>query len=147
MAIITMPSLSYTAWRRVIELLVNDRRAYGTDLDRGCCFWKYKAVRLRDLLLETDKGINLSSIAVCTRLRHLRFLRKFSHRRPNLSCIITHPKRSDSAMETSWKSTTKKISTCFFCRKAKGYNFLGLVGSISDELPTHWRNSQQRQVP
>jgi len=49
-------------------------------------------------------------------------------------------------METAWKSTTKKISTCFFCRKAKGHNFLGLTGCISNELPTHWRNSQQRQV-
>lgn len=91
-----MPSLSYTAWRRVIELLVNDRRAYGTDLDRGCCLGKYKALRLRDLLSEIDKGINMSPVAVSARLRHLRFLRKFSHRRPNLGCIITRPKRSDS---------------------------------------------------
>jgi hypothetical protein len=133
-----MPLLSYTAWRRMIELLANDRREYGTDLDWGCCFGKYKAVRSRDLLSEIDKGINVSPIAVCTRLRHLRFLRKFSHRRPNRGCLITRPKRSDSECnERAWKSTTKKISTCFFCGKAKGHNFLGHTGSISNELPTH----------
>ena len=79
-----MPSLSYTAWRRMIKLLVSDRRAYGTGLDRGCCFGKYKAVKSRVLLSELDKGINLSPISVSTRLRHLRFLRKLRHRRPNL---------------------------------------------------------------
>lgn len=91
-AIFTIPSLSYTAWRRMIELLVNGRRAYGTDLDRGCCFGKHKAVRSRELSSEIDKGINLSPVVVSTRLRHLRFLRKFSHRRPNFGCISTRPK-------------------------------------------------------
>lgn len=126
MAIFTMRSLSYTAWRRMIVLLVNDRRAYGTDLDRGCCFGKYKAVRSSDLLSEIKEDINLSPIAVSTRLRHPRFLRKFSHRRSNRGCIVTRPKRSDSQCNgNSLEVHDQKKFDLFLLRESKGSQFSG----------------------
>ena len=95
-------------------------------MDRGCCFGKYKAVRSRDLLSEIDKGINLSPIAVSTRLRHLRFLRKFSHWRPNLGYIITRPKRSDNQCNgNSLEVHGHKNFDLFLLRESKGSQFSG----------------------
>ena len=74
-------------------------------------FGKYNAVRSRDLSSETDKGRDLWPVAGSTRSRHLRFLRKFSHKRPNLGCIIRSLKRNDSAMETAWKSLLTYLLT------------------------------------
>jgi hypothetical protein len=132
MALFTMPSLSYTAWRRIIELLVNDMKAARNSFGQGL-FRGIESCTFARVIIRTRQGQKF--VANCWLSRHIRFRLKFSHMWPNLGFIITSLKRSEIQC-TGYRLdfTTKKNSTCFFCGKALCHNFLGLTRIISNEL-------------
>jgi hypothetical protein len=93
MTLCTMPSLSYTARRRVIESSCNDTKAARNWFGQRLLFREIESCTFARIIIRTRQGQKF--VTNCWLSRHLRFRLKFSYMRPNLGFIITSLKRSD----------------------------------------------------